>query len=158
VPKQKALVQHCPTLGYRFLWCHVDNNSYRRHYVRFLQHEYKWGRSSLPRDWHVDHAFNRARARDLELNWVRMMLLPGSINMSHGAGYEKGRTRSPIPGTAGRDRKLDEVTLAKASGLKSPRRGEPLSAELEAYARRIAHKHGLPAQVVIDNIYELLAI
>lgn len=155
---QSARIQDCPTLNYRFLWCHVDNSSYRRHYLRFLQHEHGWSGEKIPIDWHVDHIFNRARAKKTQLKWVRMMLLPRSINTSHGAGYEKHRTRSLILGTPGRSRHVDEVTLAKVCGLQSPQRGKEVSWKLEAYARWIAGKHGLSVPSVIENIQDLLAI
>ena len=154
---QRARVQHCPTLDYRFLWCHVDNSSYRRHYLRFLEHEYGWS-TPIPSGWHVDHVFNRARAKKLELEWVRMMLLPGSINSSHGAGYEKQRTKSPVSGTPQRSRKLDDVTLLKVVGMRSPRRHAPLDQSIETYSQWIAGRHGLSAEAVKTNIRELLAI
>nr|WP_154921831.1 hypothetical protein [Microbacterium testaceum] len=155
---QSARVQYCPTLGYRFLWCHVDNSSYRRHYLRFLQREHGWNGRSIPSEWHVDHIFNRARAKKLELGWVRMMLLPGPVNTSHGAGYEKQRTRSRILGRPGRSRKLDEITLLKVAGLRSPRQRTPLTLDIEAHARWIADRHGLATGSVISNIHDLLAI
>jgi hypothetical protein len=154
----KAMVQHCPTLDYRFLWCHVDNGSYRKHYLQFLRTHHGWHGHSISDKWHVDHVFNRARARRLQVNWIRMVLLPRSVNTSHGAGYERGRTGSKITGMAGRDHTLDEVTLSKISGLKSPRRGQPPSAELLSYARLIGRLHGLNEQAVLGNVSDLLDI
>jgi hypothetical protein len=151
------MVQHCPSLGSTFLWCHVDNDRYRAHYLRFLQQHHGWTGTSIPRSWHVDHVFNRARARRLQLPWIRMMLLPAPVNTSHGAGYEKGRTGNGI-GRVGRQRKVDEVTLMKICGRFSPKKHAPLPQSFASYAAFIERRHHLPAGSVEQNVRDLMRL
>ena len=112
----RAFVQICPGLRYRFLWTHVDNDAYRDDYVFFLRKHHNMHISDLPSSYQVDHLYNRARAREMRLPFVRTVLLPKSVNMSHGAGYEKSRTRSGV-GVPGRQRKIDEIVLMKLWGI-----------------------------------------
>ena len=90
---ETSFVQACPTLGYRFLWVHVENDRYRRDYELHLKRCYGDAAQPLPADLHVDHLYNRERARVFKLTYIRMVLLPRGINTSHGAGYERLRTR-----------------------------------------------------------------
>ena len=160
LPGQKpgqAFVQSCAGLRYRFLWVHVDNDAYRADYETFLRREHHMTSPSLPARLHVDHLFNRARARDLGLSFIRTVLLPAAINVSHGAGYEKSRTRGGI-GTIGRQRCIDEIALMKLWGVASPRRGMPPTPEMQAYVGRMAAMSGLPASEIERNIAELMRV
>ena len=157
VPPDRAQVQSCPSLGYRFLWCHADNDSYRADYLAFANAEYGAGLDALPQTLHVDHLFNRERARAVGLNWIRMVLLPRGVNTSHGAGYEKSRTNGLI-GTAGRPRGVDEVNLLKLCGLRTPRKGMPLPAEVYAHASRMADIFGLSVDDIIRNVEDLMEV
>jgi hypothetical protein len=152
-----AFIQSCPTLGYNFLWTHVDNNNYRADYVLFLQQQYKMSVTALPETHHVDHLFNRERARDRGLRYVRMVLLPRSVNTSHGAGYEKSRTQGGL-GTQGVQRGIDEIMLFKLWGIPSPRKGMPLSPEMQAHIIRMAAVFGIPAAEVERNVQELMEV
>lgn len=153
----QAKVQHCPSLGYRFLWCHVADDDYRAHYLAFANAEYGAGLAALPQALHVDHLFNRERARALDLRWIRMVLLPRGVNTSHGAGYEKSRTNGLI-GRAGRARGVDEVNLMKLCGIRTPRKGMPLPAEVHAHASRMADIFGLSVEDIIRNIEDLMEV
>ncbi len=152
-----AFVQSCPTLGYKFLWAHADNDDYRADYLRFLRTQHGMTLDALPETHHVDHLYNRARARDMGLPFIRMVLLPRSINTSHGAGYEKARTRGGI-GTPGRQRGIDEIVLMKLWGIRSPRKGMPLSPEMQMHVARMAVLFGVPAAEVERNIRELMEV
>jgi hypothetical protein len=152
-----AFVQTCPTLGYSFLWTHVENNNYRADYVLFLQQQYAMSVTALPGTHHVDHLFNRERARAFGLPYVRMVMLPQGVNTSHGAGYEKSRTHGGL-GTEGRQRGIDEIMLLKLWGISSPRRGMPLSPEMQAHAIRMAAMFGISAAEVERNIHELMQV
>lgn len=153
----RAMVQHCPSLSYRFLWCHVDDDDYRAHYLAFANAEHGAGLSALPQTRHVDHLFNRERARALGLGWIRMVLLPRGVNTSHGAGYEKSRINGLI-GRAGRARGVDEINLMKLCGVRTPRKGMPLPAEAHAHATRMADTFGLTAEDIIRSIEDLMEV
>src|SRR5262245_10271968 len=137
-----SFVQTCPSLAYKFLWVHTENEEFRDDYLRFLRQEHQMTLPALPQTHHVDHLFNRARAKTMGLPFIRTALLPKSVNMSHGAGYEKSRTQGVI-GKPGRERKLDEVMLMKLWGVMSPRKDMPLSPEMLMHARRVAVLFGL---------------
>lgn len=153
----RAMVQHCPSLAFRFLWCHVDDDAYRAHYLAFANAEHGAGLTDLPQTLHVDHLFNRERARALDLAWIRMVLLPRGVNTSHGAGYEKSRTNGLI-GRAGRARGVDEVNLMKLCGVRTPRKGMPLPAEAFVHASRMAEIFGLSAEEIARNIEDLMEV
>ena len=153
----RAMVQHCPSLNYRFLWCHVDDDDYRAHYLAFANAEHGAGLTELPQTLHVDHLFNRERARALGLAWIRMVLLPRGVNPSHGAGYEQSRTNGLL-GRAGRARGVDEVNLMKLCGVRTPRKGMPLPAEAYAHASRMADVFGLSAEEIARNIEDLMEV
>ncbi|MGG5812288.1 hypothetical protein [Falsiroseomonas sp. CW058] len=152
-----ALVQSCPTLGYRMLWVHADNDHYRDDYELYLRTCRGHAGGALPDSHHVDHLFNRARAQRLRLSWIRAVLLPRGINTSHGAGYEKARTRGLV-GTPERPRTIDEVTLMKLWLVRSPRKGQPLTPEMRAHAGRMAALFGLSPAEIEANIRDLMAV
>lgn len=155
--KGGALVQYTPSLGFRMLWVHADNDRYREDYVTYLRTERGINCTALPETHHVDHLFNRARAQELHLAWIRAVLLPRGVNTSHGAGYEKSRTQGLV-GAAGRPRKIDEITLMKLWHLRSPRRGHALAPEMRAHAARMAVLFGLPQTEIERNIAALMAV
>jgi len=153
----KAFVQTCAGLKYKFLWAHVDNENYRDDYLRFLRDYYHLALPELPGSYHVDHLFNRERARDLHLPFVRMVLLPGSINMSHGAGYEKARTQGGI-GTPGNQRGIDEIMLLKLWGVPTPRKNMPLSSEIRGHLQRMSVIFHIPCPELERSVRELMAV
>jgi hypothetical protein len=153
----KSFVQICPGLGYKFLWAHSANDEYRDDYLVFLRDHHKLPISQLPPSCHVDHLFNRERAKAQGLIYIRMVLLPASVNTSHGAGYEKGRTQSGI-GSPGRARGIDEINLMKLWGVKSPRKGMPLSPEVKDHLNHMAARFGLPPSALEQNIRELMEV
>jgi hypothetical protein len=153
----RAFVQICPSLNYKFLWVHADNDDYRADYVTFLQNHYGMSIQALPEAYHVDHLYNRARARQLALPYIRLVLLPREVNTSHGAGYEKSRTLGGL-GTPGNQRGIDEISLMKLWGVATPRKGMPLSPEIVAHARRMSMLFGIPPAEIERNIRELMDV
>jgi hypothetical protein len=153
----QAFAQICPTLSYKFLWTHVDNNNYRADYISFLQEHYEMSILALPDTHHVDHLYSRERARQRKLPYVRMILLPRSINTSHGAGYEKSRTHG-VGGAEGVQRSIDEIMLLKLWGISTPRKGMPITAEMQAHAVRMSALFGIPAAEIERNIHELMDV
>lgn len=151
----QGFVQHCPSLGYKFLWLRPEDEGYRATYEAFLQRHYNI--PMMPSGYDVDHLFNRARASDLNLMFVRMVLLGPGENRSHGAGYEKSRTSGGI-GKPGRERGLDEIMLMKLCGIRSPRKNRPLSAEMIAHIYRIAALFNLPPLEIEQNIRDLMEV
>lgn len=152
-----SFVQVCPSLAYKFLWVHTENDDYRADYLRFLHQRQRMTLPVLPETHHVDHLYNRARARTMGLTFIRTVLLPKSVNMSHGAGYEKLRTQGRM-GKPGRERKLDEVMLMKLWGVMSPRKDMPLSPEMLIHTRHVAVVFGLNPTEVERSIRELMDV
>jgi hypothetical protein len=154
----KSFIQVCPSLKYKFLWVHADNANYRQDYVSFLRTFHKVA-GELPGEFHADHLYNRDRAILLRAPFIRMVLAPGPVNSSHGAGYEKSRSTNGL-GSAGRDHKMDEITLMKLCGIPSPRKGQPLTAEMLAHVHRIAEIYGMNVkdiEKIIKNLMDVAA-
>ena len=127
-PQNETFVQICPRLNYRFLWARGDHEEYRRDYIAFLGAFHNLKIQHLPEQYHVDHLFNRARARHL---FIRLILLPRSINTSHSAGYERGRTQAGI-GLNRESHLIDEVGFMKLSGIASPCKDAPPTPQMIA--------------------------
>lgn len=153
----KAWIQICDGLKYKFLWAHVDNDDYRDDYLSFLMKYHQMKISAIPDSYHVDHLFNRARAREMKLPFVRMGLLPQSINTSHGAGYEKQRTHGAI-GTPGNQRGIDEIVLMKLWDIPSPRKNQPLTPAIEAHLDRMSMLFGIQKAELLRNVNELMKV
>jgi len=151
----RGFVQHCPSLGYKFLWLPPGEEGYLAIYRAYLKAHH--GLEPGTAGFDVDHLFSRARAGDLRLTHLRMVLLGQGENRSHGAGYESGRTRAGI-GTPGRQRGIDEVMLMKLCGISSPRKNQALSPEMLAHVQRIAALFGLSPMEIEQNIRDLMAV
>jgi len=151
-----ALIQDCPSLGYNSLWVATENDNYQSDYLLFLGSQLPQTLAAIPRGFHVDHLYNRARARQYGLAWIRTTLVPAGVNTSHGAGYEKTITK----GEALRERRdmktMDEITCMKFLGFSSPLKGQSPNQGVEAYVRFAAQAFGLPEAEVRRNILELM--
>lgn len=151
-----AFVQTCPSLKYKFLWVHADNDNYRDDYKSFLRGVHRVT-EELPRGIAVDHLYNRARAKRLGTPWIRLVLAEGGINSSHGAGWEKQRSRSGV-GRSGRDHTMDTLILLKLCGMTSPRKGQPLTADMHAKIHLVAEKYGIAAEEIEKDIEDLMKV
>jgi hypothetical protein len=154
--RKLAFVQVCRSLRYKFLWVHADNDDYRQDYVTFLRTKHN-AAGNLPPEIHVDHLYNRDRAKQLKTPFIRLVLTAQGINTSHGAGYEKARGRHLL-GRAGRDHKMDEITLMKLCGVPSPRKGKPLTAEMTAHVHDVARLYGMTVEDIERSIKELMDV
>ena len=154
--REMAFIQVCPTLKYKFLWVHADNNDYRRDYVTFLR-EIHHVTEELPNKIHVDHLYNRERAKRLGTPFIRLVLVAQGVNTSHGAGYEKLRTGSGL-GRAGREHKMDDVTLMKLCGIPSPRKGQPLTAQMRVHIQEVARRYGMRVEDIEASVRDLMAV
>jgi hypothetical protein len=150
-----AFVQACPSLRYKFLWVHADNDRYRADYAAFLHAVHNFS-GNLPSNIHVDHLYNRERAKVFAAPFIRLVLVKGAINTSHGAGYEKARTFGV--GRAGRDHKMDQITLMKLCGVQSPKKGQPLTAEMKAHIHNMARLHGMGTTEIEQIIQDLMDV
>jgi hypothetical protein len=150
-----SFIQVCPSLGYRSLWTHVTNDGYRDSYARFLATS-SAAPIALPSDLHVDHLYNRERARAFGLTYIRMVLLPNSINTSHGAGYEKRRTHGP--GVEQRSRKIDTIMLMKLFGFRSPPVSGRVTPELIGFANLVAPMIGATPNELVTEVMNLLEV
>jgi hypothetical protein len=151
-----AFIQVCAKLKYKYLWVHADNGAYRADYATFLREVHKVS-EQLPESIHVDHLYNRQRAKILKTPYIRLVLTAQPINTSHGAGYERSRTSSAL-GRAGRDHKMDEILLMKLCGVPSPRKGQPLTAEMLAHVNRIAELSGMDVKEIARSIKDLMEV
>jgi len=151
-----AFVQTCSTLKYKFLWVHADNDKYRDDYKTFLKQVHKVS-EDLPKSIAVDHLYNRDRALSLGTPFIRTVLAHESINSSHGAGYEKSRSRNGL-GAIGRDHTMDTITLLKLCGIPSPRKGRPLTAQMRAHVNQIAALYGLKVEEMEQEIADLMDV
>jgi hypothetical protein len=152
----KAFVQTCESLHYKSVWIRTDDDEYADRYRSFLNAELGQNLDGIPSEYHVDHLFNRARAKLYGLNFVRMALIPKKINLSHGGGYEKTITE----GEAGRGRKdwkhMDEITCMKFLGFLSPLNNQPSRPNTEDYVKFAAKTFGLPEFEIRRNVSELM--
>jgi hypothetical protein len=151
-----AFIQACASLKYKFLWVHAENNDYRHDYTTFLREAHKIS-DDLPKNLHVDHLYNRQRAKQMQTPFIRLVLAPQAINTSHGAGYEKSRSRNGI-GRVGRDHTMDLVTLMKVCGVPSPRKGQSLTAEMIAHVHDVARLYGMDVAEVKGAIKDLMDV
>jgi len=154
--REMAFVQVCPSLRYKFLWVHADNDDYRRDYAKFLREVHKV-HDDLPQQIHVDHLYNRERAKQMQTPFIRLVLVPQAINTSHGAGYEKSRARSGL-GRLGREHKMDEVTLMKLCGIPSPKKGQRLTAEMVVHVHQVAGLYGMSVRDIEAGIKDLMDV
>jgi hypothetical protein len=53
---------------------------------------------------------------------------------------------------------MDEIMLLKLWGIPSPRKGMPLSPEMQAHIIRMAALFGIPAAEVERNVHELMEV
>ncbi len=113
-----------------FLWVHVENDTYRQDYLSFPRSRHGLTLSDVPKDLHVDHLFNRERARSMGLADIRTSLVAGGINTSHGASYERSSTCGAV-GSATRPRGIDEILLLKLWVVASPRQKAPLTPAMQ---------------------------
>lgn len=154
--RRMAFVQICPSLRYKFLWVHADNDDYRSDYRSYLR-QHQNVTEALPQSMHVDHLYNRKRANRLGTPFIRLVLCPRGINTSHGAGIEKKRTLSGL-GRYGREHKMDDIILLKLCGLPSPRTGQPLTPEMMAHIQAIARLSGMKADEILGSIQDLIEV
>lgn len=154
--RSNAFIQLCDGLKYKFLWVNAHHKKYRESYQAFLKHFHKITHD-IPSDLHVDHLYNSARARAQNIPWIRVILVPRSINTSHGAGYEKSRGKIGAD-AVGRVHIMDEILLMKVCGMPSPRQGEPLTAEMISHIHRIAEYYGMNPKDIERNITDLMRV
>src|SRR4051794_24164365 len=76
LPDAKGLahIVDCPSLSSTALWVATANNSYRAHYLKFLNTQYELGLAAISAPYDVDHLYNRSRARVYGLQFIRMAL------------------------------------------------------------------------------------
>ncbi len=154
--RSMAFVQECASLQYKFLWIHAENDAYRDDYKTFLKDVHRVT-ETLPGNLHADHLYNRERARALQTPWIRLVLVDGPVNSSHGAGTEKSRTNNGV-GTPGRDHTMDDLLLMKLCGVKGPKQGQPLTAEMMAHVHDVARLYGMSVTEVQRSIGNLMEV
>ena len=90
---EEAQVVSCPKFNYKTIWVSAEDNNYRSYYLQFLRQCHGLPLERIPRPYDVDHMFNQKRALKYGYRYVRLALVNGPVNQSHGSGYEKMVTR-----------------------------------------------------------------
>jgi len=153
--KGEAFVVDCPKLQSTVLWVGTGNDYYRADYLTFLKATYELEIDSIPAPYDVDHLYNRSRARQYQLRFIRMALVGHGANRSHGAAYEKDVTRNEATRERSDMKLMDEITSMKYFGFLSPLRDDPRESEIAAYCTFAASKLGLDPQQVRKSILYL---
>jgi len=151
-----SFVVSTPTIQSKVLWVRTDNDAYRASYGTYLEQHHNGYPGQIPSNLHVDHLYNRERALAFGLTYIRMGLLPGGPNTSHGASYEKKRTHGV--GAKGRDRKIDTVMMMKAFGYRSPPMGGRKTHDMRAFAKEFAPIFGISEDAVMKEIADLVEV
>jgi len=143
-----AFVVDCPSLDSTALWVGTGNDYYRDDYVVYLNAFYKLKLEKVPAEYDVDHLYNRARAQMYGLQFIRVALVSGPVNRSHGASVEKDLTVNEALRVRKGMKVMDEIATMKYFGFLAPTRTNPRANEIVAYANFAATNLGLdPGQV-----------
>ena len=143
-----AFVVDCPSLDSTALWVGTGNDDYRNDYAVYLNSMYKLNLPRVPAEYDVDHLYNRARSQMYGLQFIRVALVAGAVNRSHGASVEKDLTVNEALRVRKDMKVMDEIASMKYFGFLSPTRTNPRANEIEAYANFASTNLGLdPAQV-----------
>jgi hypothetical protein len=153
--KGAAVIADCPSLKSTCLWVGADNDRYREDYLLFLNSTYELKIAAIPSAYDVDHLYNHSRAQIYSLRFIRLALVSGPANRSHGASYEKDITRNEEMRVRKEMKLMDEISMMKYFGFLSPLRNDPRQTEVEAYANFAASKMGLEASGIIDSVQYL---
>jgi hypothetical protein len=149
--KGDAFVVDCPSLKSTALWVGTSNDHYRDDYLCYLTTTWGLQISKVPAEYDVDHLYNRRRARMYQLCFIRVALVAGSANRSHGGAYEKDITTNEAMRVRKDMKLMDEISSMKYFGFLSPLRDNPRESEIDAYAAFAATKLGLNAAEVKEN-------
>ena len=154
----QAFAMDCPALHYKALWVLAADSNYRKYYREFLGQEHKLQLEALPKEFDVDHLFNRQRAIKYGYRYCRMALVGYSANRSHGASYEKIATQGTRQRGDCTRVLMDEITHMKYYGFMSPSEANPRPEEIEAYARFAAVEFGQDPSETRESIATLLKV
>ena len=150
-----AFVVDCPSLDSTALWVGTANDYYRDDYVVYLNSIYKFKLERVPAHYDVDHLYNRARAQMYGLQFIRVALVAGAVNRSHGASVEKDLTVNEALRVRKGMKVMDEIATMKYFGFLSPTRTNPRANEITAYANFAATKLGLDPEQVRESVLYL---
>jgi hypothetical protein len=153
--KGRAFIVDCPSLKSTCLWVRTDNDTYREDYLHFLNAAYQLEIARIPAPYDVDHLYNRSRAKIYALEFIRLALVSGPANRSHGAAYEKDITQNEAARVRKEMKLMDEVSMMKYFGYLSPLRDNPRKGEVRAYASFAASKMGLEAAEIVKSVQYL---
>ena len=150
-----AIVVDCPTLKSTALWVMTSNDDYRNDYRLYLNSTYDLGLEKVPAEYDVDHLYNRSRARMYGLEFIRVALVVGPANRSHGASVEKDLTRNEALRVRKDMKLMDEIATMKYFGFLSPTRSDIRESEIAAYANFASTRLGLDPEQIRDSVLYL---
>jgi hypothetical protein len=153
--KGSAFVVECPSLQSTCLWVATSSGTYREDYLGFLRSVHGLQIAAIPSGFDVDHLYNRSRAQIYMLEFIRLALVRGAANRSHGASYEKDLTRNEAARVRKEMKLMDEISMMKYFGYLSPLRSNPRAAEVRAYANFAASQMGLDADEICKSVQYL---
>lgn len=142
-------VQRGPTANW--LWYDPVPDDYRRAFQAFLSSIQKV-KAALPSDIHVDHVYNRTRAKQFGYRLVRMALVAGPVNTDHGRGYEKGMGAADKGRRAKSMKLLDAMTELKVFGVRSLSADAEMNEEQLAAAASAASTYGISVEQAVGGI------
>jgi hypothetical protein len=146
----------CPKLDYKTLWVRAKEDKYATFYLEYLRQCHGLDLAALPKPYNVDHLFNQKRALKYGYAYVRLGLVPGPVNQSHGAGYEKAVTRSERQRRDTSRALMDEIGCMKFYGYMTPTADLPRQSEIDAYVRFAATEFNMPEREVRQSLAILL--
>ncbi|MDJ0643785.1 MAG: hypothetical protein QNJ15_13305 [Erythrobacter sp.] len=153
--KTSAVIQRTHG-GVLSLWVDPAADNYVDQFRKFLTEHAKVDDSDLTKQHDVDHLFNRERAIKLGYKFVRLFPVPYRVNRSHGAGYEKAMTAAASAKNPKQMKLMDEVSIMKFFGFKSPRKSGKLSKDQDQHLRNMAKTHGLPEELIFGGVENLM--
>lgn len=113
------------------VWVPGWRENYKAAYLAFLRVVHNVDATDLPMGYDVDHIYNRAGAAPHNL--IRVEAVQSGVNRSHGAGFEKRASGSPITAAriarSGQIRNLSFVSVLKLAGIASPLVGSARNAK-----------------------------
>lgn len=125
----QAWVMKFPWYDSSCLWVSAADGNAKDKYISYLRDSYGWGGHNLPNNIQVDHVFNKQRAHQYQLQWIRLAALESPINASVGASFERLMTQLDLPLQPG-ERHMELPVFLKFMGSKIHDQGvlEDLSA------------------------------
>jgi hypothetical protein len=155
---EEVQIVSCPRFNHKTLWVSAEDRKYGSYYLEFISQCYGLALDRIPKPYNVDHMFNQKRALKYGYKYVRLALVSGPVNQSHGPGYEKTVTRGTRERGDTSRALMDEIGCMKFYGFMNPNVAKPRQSEIDAYARFASVEFGMSEAQVKESIGTLLQV